>query len=121
MMAQELGTAAAYGVKLTVVLVDNGGYASIGDLSERVGASRLGTAYPTTSSESEMVPWDLGANAESLGARLFRVSDYVELTAALSAAAKVSRQPVVIHVRTSIDRGTEPVLDSGVRWDVPSV
>ncbi len=38
MMAQELATAVAEGVKLIIVLVQNHGYASIGNLSESVGA-----------------------------------------------------------------------------------
>ncbi|MGW2315178.1 thiamine pyrophosphate-dependent enzyme, partial [Actinomadura luteofluorescens] len=38
MMAQELTTAVAEGIKLVVVLVQNHGYASIGNLSESVGA-----------------------------------------------------------------------------------
>src|SRR6185436_15781545 len=45
MMAGELVTALAEGAKLTVVLVDNGGFASIGALSESVGTRRFGTAY----------------------------------------------------------------------------
>jgi 3D-(3,5/4)-trihydroxycyclohexane-1,2-dione acylhydrolase (decyclizing) len=116
MLGQELAMASAYGIGLVVVLVDNGGYASIGDLSARVGGRRLGTAYPVAP-----VPWDLGANAESLGAKLFRAETFEELIAALAAAREVRGRPSVVHVRTSIDRATEPVLDSGVGWEVPLV
>ena len=45
MMAQELVTAVAEGVKLTIVLVQNHGYQSIGALSESVGSQRFGTKY----------------------------------------------------------------------------
>ncbi len=45
MMAQELVTAVQENVKLTVVLVNNHGFASIGALSESVGAQRFGTWY----------------------------------------------------------------------------
>lgn len=45
MLAQEIVTAVAERVKLIVVLVDNAGYASIGALSESLGAQRFGTAY----------------------------------------------------------------------------
>ena len=45
MMAQELVTAVAEGFKLTVVLVQNHGYQSIGALSESVGSQRFGTRY----------------------------------------------------------------------------
>ena len=50
MMAQEIVTAVAEGIKLTIVLVQNHGYASIGALSESVGSQRFGTALP--------LPWD---------------------------------------------------------------
>ena len=45
MMAQEIVTAVAEGIKLTIVLVQNHGYASIGALSETLGSQRFGTAY----------------------------------------------------------------------------
>ena len=45
MMAQELVTAVAEGIKLTVVLVQNHGFASIGALSESLGSQRFGTRY----------------------------------------------------------------------------
>src|SRR5208283_4708035 len=44
MMAQELVTAVQEGIKLTVVLVENHGFASIGALSETVGSARFGTS-----------------------------------------------------------------------------
>ena len=50
MMAQELVTAVQEGIKLIVVLVQNHGFASIGALSETVGApsgSAPGTATAT--------------------------------------------------------------------------
>lgn len=45
MMPSELVTAAQEGLKLTVVLVDNHGYASIGALSESLGSGGFGTRY----------------------------------------------------------------------------
>ena len=50
MMAQEIVTAVAEGIKLTIVLVQNHGYASIGALSESVGSQRFGTEVP--------LPWN---------------------------------------------------------------
>ena len=45
MMSSELVTALQEGMKLTVVLIDNGGFASIGGLSESVGGGGFGTRY----------------------------------------------------------------------------
>ncbi|MEH0935335.1 3D-(3,5/4)-trihydroxycyclohexane-1,2-dione acylhydrolase (decyclizing) [Micromonospora psammae] len=113
MLPTELVTAVAEGVKLVVVLVDNRGFASIGRLSESVGAQRLGTAYQDRSAAPLAV--DLGANAASLGADLIRVVTIEELRAAL-AAAKAAERTTVIHVET------DPLVtgpDAGAWWDVP--
>ena len=45
MMAQELVTCVQEGIKIVVVLVQNHGFASIGELSESLGSQRFGTAY----------------------------------------------------------------------------
>ncbi|MER7419169.1 3D-(3,5/4)-trihydroxycyclohexane-1,2-dione acylhydrolase (decyclizing) [Micromonospora peucetia] len=113
MLPSELATAVAEGVKLVVVLVDNSGFASIGRLSESVGAQRLGTAYADRDGAS--LPIDLGANAASLGAELIRVSTMGELRAALD-TAKASNRTTVVHVIT--DR-FEAGPDAGAWWDVP--
>ncbi|MET8833452.1 3D-(3,5/4)-trihydroxycyclohexane-1,2-dione acylhydrolase (decyclizing) [Micromonospora sp. NPDC004540] len=113
MLPSELATAVADGVKLVVVLVDNSGFASIGRLSESVGAHRLGTAYADRAGAP--LPVDLGANAASLGAELIRVSTMAQLRAAL-ATAKAATRTTVVHVRT--DR-FEAGPDAGAWWDVP--
>ncbi|MEU0153238.1 3D-(3,5/4)-trihydroxycyclohexane-1,2-dione acylhydrolase (decyclizing) [Micromonospora fulviviridis] len=113
MLPSELATAVAEGVKLVVVLVDNSGFASIGRLSESVGAHRLGTAY--TDRAGAPLPVDLGANAASLGADLIRVSTMAQLRAALATTTAATRTTVV-HVRT--DR-FQAGPDAGAWWDVP--
>src|SRR5436309_15834256 len=45
MLSSELVTAVAEGLKLTVVLVDNHGYNSIGGLSRAIGLDGFGTRY----------------------------------------------------------------------------
>ena len=45
MMAQEIVTAVSEGIKLTIVLIQNHGFASIGSLSESLGSQRFGTRY----------------------------------------------------------------------------
>jgi 3D-(3,5/4)-trihydroxycyclohexane-1,2-dione acylhydrolase (decyclizing) len=120
MMAQELATAVAEDVKLVVVLVDNGGFASIGALSESLGGMRFGTAYRRRSAatgllDGEPLPIDLGANAASLGARVLTPTDLDGLRKALAEALGDDRT-TVIHVRTEI---VAPAPSSGCWWDVP--
>src|SRR5690625_5788382 len=45
MMSSELITAIQEGIKITVVLLNNHGFGSIGSLSESVGSERFGTDY----------------------------------------------------------------------------
>ncbi|NUR58823.1 MAG: 3D-(3,5/4)-trihydroxycyclohexane-1,2-dione acylhydrolase (decyclizing) [Catenulispora sp.] len=119
MLAQEIVTAVAEHVKLIVVLVDNGGFASIGRLSESLGSQRFGTAYrfrtPTGRLDGGPLPVDLAANAASLGARVERAADLEELQAAL-ARAKDADWITVVHVATDPLAGAP---DGGAWWEVP--
>lgn len=119
MMAQELVTAVAEGVKLVVVLVDNSGFASIGRLSESVGAHRLGTSYAYRGAAGRYdggpLPVDLAANAASLGATVIRADTVADLRKALD-AARAAEETTVVYVRT------DPAIDSPSSeawWDVP--
>jgi 3D-(3,5/4)-trihydroxycyclohexane-1,2-dione acylhydrolase (decyclizing) len=123
MLNGELVTSIQEGYKLTVVLVDNGGFASIGELSEVVGSGGFGTHYRYRENGSlgtnawapgEPLPVDLAANAESLGAHVIRTSTIPELKDALEAAKDVERT-VVIYIQTN--RQTVPDFES--QWDVP--
>jgi 3D-(3,5/4)-trihydroxycyclohexane-1,2-dione acylhydrolase (decyclizing) len=119
MLAQEIVTAVAERVKLIVVLVDNGGFASIGRLSESLGSQRFGTAYRYRSDSGRLdggpLPVDLAANAASLGASVERATDLEEFQAALDRAKKADRITVV-HVVTDPLSGAP---DGGAWWDVP--
>ncbi|WP_336215675.1 3D-(3,5/4)-trihydroxycyclohexane-1,2-dione acylhydrolase (decyclizing) [Nonomuraea sp. LPB2021202275-12-8] len=118
MMAQELVTAVSEGVKLTVVLVDNSGFASIGRLSESVGAERLGTSYAYRGDgryDGGPLPVDLAANAASLGATVLRPETLSDFRKALD-TARAATGTTVVYVRT------DPALDtpsSEAWWDVP--
>ena len=119
MLAQEIATAVQENVKLIIVLVQNHGFASIGGLSESVGSQRFGTAYRYRSAQGRLdgpvLPVDLAANAESLGAQVLRAATVDELRAALS-KAKQSPYTTVVHIET------DPLLPapaSGAWWDVP--
>jgi 3D-(3,5/4)-trihydroxycyclohexane-1,2-dione acylhydrolase (decyclizing) len=120
MMATELVTAVAEGIKVIVVLVQNHGFASIGGLSETVGVQRFGTRYryrnPRTGRlDGGILPVDLAANAASLGVRVFRAETIAELRSAL-AQAKDEPGPVLVHIETD---PMVPAPGSEAWWDVP--
>ena len=120
MMAQEIVTAVAERLALTIVLVQNHGFASIGALSESVGAQRFGTSYRFRDQGSgqldgALLPVDLAANAASLGARVTRAGTVAEFTAAL-ARSRGSAGVTVVHVETD---PLAPAPGSASWWDVP--
>ena len=120
MMAQELVTAVAEGIKLIVVLVQNHGFASIGALSDSVGSQRFGTRYryrnaQTGRLDGDVLPVDLAANAASLGVRVVRTTTIDELRTAL-VAAKRGAEIVLIQIETD---PLAPAPDSDAWWDVP--
>ncbi|GAB3419053.1 3D-(3,5/4)-trihydroxycyclohexane-1,2-dione acylhydrolase (decyclizing) [Flindersiella endophytica] len=120
MLAQEIVTSVQEGVKLTIVLVQNHGFASIGSLSESVGSQRFGTSYRYRSPETglldgDVLPVDLAANAASLGADVLRAGTIEEFRAALAKAREATRTTLV-HVETDLLSGAP---DSEAWWDVP--
>jgi 3D-(3,5/4)-trihydroxycyclohexane-1,2-dione acylhydrolase (decyclizing) len=120
MMAQEIVTAVQEGLKLTIVVVQNHGFASIGALSESLGSQRFGTRYryrnPATGAlDGDLLPVDLAANAASLGAEVRNATTVEELEAALR-EARGSRRTTVVHIQTD---PLVPAPSSEAWWDVP--
>ena len=120
MMAQEIVTSVQEGCKLIIVLVDSGGFASIGALSRSVGSGGFGTNYRYRSQQTgrldgTALPVDLATNAESLGARVFRASDRASLEHALDQARSADRTAVVY---VPVDPAAR-VPGHGCWWDVP--
>ena len=118
MMPGELVTSIQEGLKLTIVLVDNHGFASIGALSRSLGSQEFGTEYRFRGDgglDGELLPTDLAANAESLGARVICARTIAELRDALE-EAKGEERTVVLHIET--DR-YESVPGYESWWDVP--
>ena len=107
MMSSEVVTSIQEGVRLTVVLIDNHGFGSIGGLSRSLGSEGFGTAYDTEV--------DLAANARSLGALGVRVDTVDELSAALREARTAERTTVIV-VECDPTRG---VGSYESWWDVP--
>ncbi|MFX4290983.1 3D-(3,5/4)-trihydroxycyclohexane-1,2-dione acylhydrolase (decyclizing) [Streptomyces bohaiensis] len=119
MMPTELVTAVQERLPVTVVLVQNHGYASIGGLSEATGGERLGTAFryraPDGTFTGDPLPVDLAANAASLGLAVERASTVGELRAAL-AWARTAKGPTCVYVETD----PEPTVPAAQAWwDVP--
>jgi len=120
MMSSEIVTAIQEGVKLTIVLLDNHGFSSIGGLSESVGSGGFGTAYrarnPKTGAlDGPVLPVDFVANAASLGARAVRAVSADDLGKALDDARRSDRTSVVV---VEVDRNVRvPGYESW--WDVP--
>jgi 3D-(3,5/4)-trihydroxycyclohexane-1,2-dione acylhydrolase (decyclizing) len=120
MMAQEIVTAVQERLAMTIVLLDNRGFASIGGLSEAVGSGGFGTKYryrnaATGDLDGDALPVDLAANAESLGARVWRAGTLESIRDAL-AEARTEQLPSVIVVPVEREARV-PGYDSW--WDVP--
>lgn len=108
MMSTELVTAVQEGYKLTLILINNHGYASIGGLSKSLGSEGFGTQYRYRNAESgqldgNTLPVDLAANAESLGAKVVRAQSASEFQEALT-WARAQKETTVIYIETSPDR-----------------
>ena len=103
MMPGELATVVQERIKLIIVLVDNGGFASVGALSRRLGMEGFGTSYRYRGESGQLdgsaLPIDLAANAASLGAQVISVKNQGELREAL-AEAKAATGTTVVHVVT---------------------
>jgi 3D-(3,5/4)-trihydroxycyclohexane-1,2-dione acylhydrolase (decyclizing) len=125
MMPGEIVTSIQEGLKLTIVLVDNHGFNSIGGLSRSLGLDGFGTQYryrrdgslglDSDESPPPHLPVDLAANAESLGARVIRCETISELRAGL-AEAKTEARTVVLVVEVDRYAGV-PAYETW--WDVP--
>jgi len=119
MMSQDLVTALQEGIKLTVLLIQNHGYASIGSLSRSLGSGGFGTQLRRRAADgdpnTELLPVDLAANAASLGAHALRANSVEQLRQALLEARSQARTTVIV-VETDRERA---VGGYESWWDVP--
>lgn len=120
MMNSEISTMVQERIKVTIVLLDNHGFASIGSLSDSVGAQGLGTEYRYRQGErglaGDVLPIDYAANAASLGAHVITATSRAELADAIIAAQQVQERPVCIVVETDLE---QRVGGYESWWDVP--
>lgn len=124
MLSSDLVTSIQEGYKLTIILMDNHGFKSIGGLSRSLGQGGFGTryAYPRDgvlpgdeTPTIETLPVDLATNAESLGAHVFKCATYKDVVKAFR-ASKAIEKTTVLYVQT--DR-YEDVPGYEAWWDVP--
>jgi len=120
MMASEIVTSIQEGLKLTIVLLDNHGFSSIGGLSQSLGLGGFGTQYryrnPATGQlDGDVLPLDFAANARGLGAYAVRAVTRDDLCRALEEAKAQERTTVIV---VEVD-GEQRVPAYGSWWDVP--
>ncbi len=121
MMPSEIVTSIQEGYKLTIILIDNKGFASIGGLSKSIGNEGFGTQYKyrdqnTGLLEGDYLPVDLAANAASLGAEVIKTDSIASFKNALKQAKSFSKT-TVIYIETVPER---KIAGYGYAWwDVP--
>ena len=120
MMNSEIVTSIQEGYKLTIVLINNHGYSSIGALSASVGSGGFGTLYRYRNSDTGQLDGaklavDFAAHARSLGAVVFEAESLPTLVESLS-KAKQESQTVVVVVETDPEESV-PGYESW--WNVP--
>ena len=115
----ELVTAVQEGLKLTVLVLDNGGYQSISRLARGSTGATVGNEFRARGTngrlpDGELVEVDFVANARSMGCEAVEAETREELEAAL-AEARAATRPTVIVCRTAPLRS---LLPSGAFWDL---
>ena len=118
MMSQEIVTSIQERRKLTIVLLNNDGYSSIGGLSASLGSEGFGTYYryrneKTNQLDGELLPIDYAANAASMGAHVIKASNVVELKSALK-TAKTIDHTTLIYIEVDRKKG----VPGFAWWDV---
>ncbi len=114
MMNSEIATSVMLGVKLTIVVLDNGGFGCIDRLQRSTGSVSFNNLL-ATARHATLPRVDFRAHAESLGAVAEKVASLSELDAALARARTATHTFVVV-----ID--TDPAISTeagGHWWDVP--
>ena len=119
MMSSEIVTSIQENLKLTVILIDNHGFGSIGALSESVGSGGFGTEARYRGEDGKLsggyLPVDFAANAASLGAATIEVKNIAEFRKALESA---KRNAVTTVIKIEADRNARVGSYEGW-WDVP--
>ncbi len=110
MMNSELATSVLLGQKLTVVVLDNHGFACITRLQQATGGARFNNLFEDTD-HAALPAIDFRAHAEALGAIAERVTTIDELEAALARAKGNDRTTVIV-----IDTDPFVTTEAGGHW-----
>ena len=113
MMNSEIATSVMLGLKLTIVLLDNGGYGCINRLQQGCGGAPFNNLL-VDSRHVALPTIDFVAHARSLGAEARKVGSLAELEAALTATRDA---PVTQLIQIDTDAGPS-TGEGGVWWDV---
>jgi len=113
MLNSEIATSVHLGLKLIIVLLDNGGFGCIERLQRSTGNASFNNLRASSKSPPEGL--DLVAHARSLGALASKVQGVAELADSLSAARKADRTSVLV-IETDPASSTAA---GGHWWDVP--
>ena len=120
MMSSEIVTSIQEGYKLTIIVLNNYGFSSIGGLSQAVGSGGFGTDYRSRRAESGQLDGarlevDFAANAASLGAHVINTTTRDDLQVGLEEARRADRTTVIV---IEVDKEMRvPGYESW--WDVP--
>jgi len=109
MMNSEIVTAIQEKIKVTIILLNNNGFGSIGALSQSIGSQRFGTKYRYRDEKTglltgDTLPVDFAQNARSLGAYVIEATDIKSLKNALYEAKKQAIT-TVITIETDFCKG----------------
>ncbi len=118
MMSQEIVTSIQEKQKMTIILLNNDGYSSIGSLSSSLGSEGFGTYYryrneATDQLDGGLLPIDYAANAASMGAHVIKAANVKELNEALKTAKTLDRTTVIY---IEVDR--KKAVPGFAWWDV---
>jgi 3D-(3,5/4)-trihydroxycyclohexane-1,2-dione acylhydrolase (decyclizing) len=110
MMNSEIATSVMLGAKLTIVVLDNRGFACINRLQRATGGESFNNLLRDARHEALPVV-DFAAHARSLGAEAVKVSSIGELESALVKARKARSTQVIV-----IDTDPMTITDAGGAW-----
>ncbi|MDQ6619526.1 MAG: 3D-(3,5/4)-trihydroxycyclohexane-1,2-dione acylhydrolase (decyclizing) [Pseudomonadota bacterium] len=115
MLNSEIATSVMLGLKLVIVVLDNGGFGCINRLQQACGGAPFNNLLADCARAEPSLPAiDFAAHAQALGAHAENVKSIAELEAAL-VRARASTRTYLVCIETDPHRTTEP---GGVWWDV---
>ena len=115
MMNSEIFSSVMLGLKLIIVVVDNGGYGCIHRLQENCGNSGFNNLIrDCRSTQNEVMRVDFAAHARSMGAK----SEEVEGIASLEKALERARNSETTYVIIILTDPNKTVEEGGNWWDV---